>query len=99
MSSFLGVLFDGVSYGCLLFVISIGLSVTMGLMNFINLAHGAFAMVGGYVCVAAVPARADPCARHRPWRVPAVPGRAGHDHYGRVAPAARQDALRRPGTR
>jgi len=46
-----GVLFDGIAYGSLLFIISIGLSVTMGLMNFINLAHGAFAMLGGYVCV------------------------------------------------
>ena len=51
MTSFLGILFDGVTYGCLLFVMSIGLSVTMGLMNFINLAHGAFAMAGGYICV------------------------------------------------
>jgi branched-chain amino acid transport system permease protein len=49
--NFIGVLFDGIAYGSLLFLISIGLSVTMGLMNFINLAHGAFAMVGGYVCV------------------------------------------------
>jgi branched-chain amino acid transport system permease protein len=49
--NFIGVLFDGVAYGSLLFLISIGLSVTMGLMNFVNLAHGAFAMVGGYVCV------------------------------------------------
>ncbi|ANH75038.1 branched-chain amino acid transport system / permease component family protein [Ralstonia insidiosa] len=47
----MGVLFDGLAYGSLLFLISIGLSVTMGLMNFINLAHGAFAMAGGYVCV------------------------------------------------
>lgn len=47
----LGVLFDGLAYGSLLFVISIGLSVTMGLMNFVNLAHGAFAMLGGYTCV------------------------------------------------
>ncbi|MGO4332325.1 branched-chain amino acid ABC transporter permease [Cupriavidus sp. 2TAF22] len=46
-----GVLFDGVAYGCLLFLISVGLSVTMGLMNFVNLAHGAFAMFGGYVAV------------------------------------------------
>ena len=46
-----GVLFDGVAYGSLLFLMSIGLSVTMGLMRFINLAHGAFAMLGGYVCV------------------------------------------------
>src|SRR5512140_2375286 len=46
-----GVLFDGLAYGSLLFLISIGLSVTLGLMNFVNLAHGAFAMLGGYLCV------------------------------------------------
>jgi branched-chain amino acid transport system permease protein len=51
IGSALGVLFDGIAYGSLLFVISIGLSVTMGLMNFVNLAHGAFAMLGGYTCV------------------------------------------------
>ena len=51
ISSLPGVLFDGVAYGSLLFLISIGLSVTMGLMNFVNLAHGAFAMLGGYVAV------------------------------------------------
>jgi branched-chain amino acid transport system permease protein len=51
IGNFIGVLFDGIAYGSLLFVISIGLSVTMGLMNFVNLAHGAFAMVGGYACV------------------------------------------------
>ncbi len=45
----LTVLFDGVAYGMLLFVLACGLSVTLGLMNFINLAHGAFAMLGGYV--------------------------------------------------
>jgi len=45
------VIFDGIASGMLLFLISVGLSVTLGLMNFINLAHGAFAMVGGYVCV------------------------------------------------
>jgi branched-chain amino acid transport system permease protein len=46
-----GVLFDGIAYGMLLFVLSVGLSVTLGLMNFVNLAHCAFAMVGGYVTV------------------------------------------------
>ncbi len=46
------VLFDGIASGVLLFLISVGLSVTLGLMNFVNLAHGAFAMLGGYVCVA-----------------------------------------------
>lgn len=46
-----GVLFDGIAYGMLLFLLSVGLSVTLGLMNFVNLAHCAFAMVGGYVTV------------------------------------------------
>ena len=54
MGSFIGVLFDGIAYGSLLFVIAIGLSVTLGLMNFVNLAHGAFAMIGGYVSVVAM---------------------------------------------
>ena len=51
LANFAGVLFDGIAYGSLLFLISVGLSVTMGMMNFINLAHGAFAMLGGYVSV------------------------------------------------
>ena len=54
LGSFVGVLFDGIAYGSLLFIIAIGLSVTLGLMNFVNLAHGAFAMLGGYVCVNAM---------------------------------------------
>ena len=48
----LTLLFDGIAFGMLLFILSLGLAVTMGLMNFINLAHGAFAMAGGYVLVA-----------------------------------------------
>jgi branched-chain amino acid transport system permease protein len=51
MISFLGILFDGLAYGTLLFLISVGLSVTLGLMGFINLAHGVFAMLGGYLLV------------------------------------------------
>jgi branched-chain amino acid transport system permease protein len=47
----LTILFDGIAYGMLLFILAVGLAVTMGLMNFINLAHGAFAMVGGYTTV------------------------------------------------
>ena len=47
----LTILFDGIAYGMVLFVLACGLSVTMGLMNFVNLAHGAFAMLGGYVTV------------------------------------------------
>jgi branched-chain amino acid transport system permease protein len=45
------VLFDGLAFGMLLFVLSVGLSVTLGLMNFVNLAHCAFGMLGGYVTV------------------------------------------------
>src|SRR5688572_16796622 len=47
----LTLLFDGVAYGMLLFILALGLAVTMGLMNFINLAHGAFAMAGGYILI------------------------------------------------
>jgi branched-chain amino acid transport system permease protein len=47
----LGVLFDGLAYGMLLFLLSVGLSVTLGMMNFVNLAHLSFAMLGGYVTV------------------------------------------------
>src|SRR5574343_713730 len=50
----LTLLFDGMAYGMLLFILAVGLSVTMGLMNFSSLAHGAFAMVGGYLTVVLV---------------------------------------------
>ena len=43
------ILFDGIAYGMLLFVLACGLAVTLGLMNFVNLAHGSFAMAGGYI--------------------------------------------------
>src|SRR5262245_6352346 len=43
------ILLDGISYGMILFLISVGLTVTMGLMRVVNLAHGSFAMVGGYI--------------------------------------------------
>lgn len=42
------IFFDGLAYGMLLFLIAVGLSITMGMMNFVNLAHGVFAMLGGY---------------------------------------------------
>jgi branched-chain amino acid transport system permease protein len=49
MQSAVIVLLDGLAYGMVLFIISVGLTVTMGLMRVVNLAHGSFAMVGGYV--------------------------------------------------
>ncbi len=45
------ILFHGLAYAMILYIISVGLSVTMGLMGFVNLAHGVFAMAGGYVTV------------------------------------------------
>ena len=48
MNTFFNILIDGLAYGMVLFVIAVGLSVTLGLMRFVNLAHGAFAMMGGY---------------------------------------------------
>lgn len=48
------VLFDGLAFGMLLFVLSVGLSVTLGLMGFINLAHCAFGMLGGYIATTLV---------------------------------------------
>ena len=51
MLGFAGVLIDGMSYGALLFLMAIGLSVTLGLMGFVNLSHTALAMVGGYFTV------------------------------------------------
>jgi len=51
LAATISILFDGVAYAMLLFIISVGLSITMGLMGFANLAHGAFAMMGGYALV------------------------------------------------
>jgi branched-chain amino acid transport system permease protein len=49
-----GILLGGLAAGTVLFIVSVGLSVTMGLMGFVNLAHGAFAMFGGYLIVLAM---------------------------------------------
>src|ERR1700741_4628745 len=54
IASAFGFLFDGFAYGMLLFLLSVGLSVTLGMMNFVNLAHCSFAMIGGYVAVTLV---------------------------------------------
>src|SRR3990167_2547367 len=54
LASLVSVAFHGLAYGMILYVISVGLSVTMGLMGFVNLAHGVFAMAGGYVMLSAM---------------------------------------------
>jgi branched-chain amino acid transport system permease protein len=60
VDSMISVAFHGVAYGMILYVISVGLSVTMGLMGFANLAHGVFAMAGGYIMVSAMRAGGMP---------------------------------------
>jgi branched-chain amino acid transport system permease protein len=60
MDSLISVAFHGVAFGMILYVISVGLSVTMGLMGFANLAHGVFAMAGGYLMVSAMKAAGLP---------------------------------------
>jgi len=51
LNSLISILLGGMAAGMVLFIVSVGLSVTMGLMGFVNLAHGAFAMLGGYAIV------------------------------------------------
>ena len=80
----ISIVFDGLAYGMLLFIIAVGLSITMGLMGFINLAHGAFAMAGGYAMVSLTQAFGVPFllalalafppgrGRQHPVRTPAV---------------------------
>jgi branched-chain amino acid transport system permease protein len=48
LNAAISIAFDGLAYAMVLFIISVGLSVTMGLMGLVNLAHGVFAMAGGY---------------------------------------------------
>ena len=56
MMTFLSLLVDGVSYGMTLFLISVGLTVTLGVMRIVNLSHSAFAMIGGYFALWAMTA-------------------------------------------
>lgn len=60
MTSLLTILFNGLAYGLLLFVMAVGLSVTMGMMQFVNLAHISLSMLGGYVMVWAMDAAGVP---------------------------------------
>src|ERR1700746_3185501 len=60
LSAAVSIGFHGLAFAMVLYLISVGLSVTMGLMGFINLAHGVFAMAGGYVMVSATSALGAP---------------------------------------
>src|SRR3954451_2222814 len=51
LSALVSLAFHGLAYAMVLYLISVGLSVTMGLMGFVNLAHGVFAMAGGYLMI------------------------------------------------
>jgi branched-chain amino acid transport system permease protein len=60
MEALISILFHGLAYAMILYIVAVGLSVTMGLMGFVNLAHGVFAMAGGYVTVRLMNAYATP---------------------------------------
>jgi branched-chain amino acid transport system permease protein len=62
MDALISILFHGLAYAMVLYIVSVGLSVTMGLMGFVNLAHGVFAMAGGYVTVTLMNAYSVPFA-------------------------------------
>src|SRR5487761_33277 len=49
VSIFISIAFHGIAFAMVLYLVSVGLSVTMGLMGFVNLAHGVFAAAGGYL--------------------------------------------------
>src|SRR5579872_4617376 len=51
LDSAVSIAFHGLAFAMVLYIVSVGLSITMGLMGFVNLAHGAFAAVGGYVAI------------------------------------------------
>jgi branched-chain amino acid transport system permease protein len=51
LAALVSILFHGLAFAMILYIVSVGLSLTMGLMGFVNLAHGAFAMAGGYIAV------------------------------------------------
>jgi branched-chain amino acid transport system permease protein len=78
MTAFLTTLLDGLAYGMVLFVISVGLTITMGLMRVVNLAHGAFAMIGGYVAAVSIEAGL-------PWALAALLGSAAAGGIGGAA--------------
>src|SRR5262249_32847313 len=46
--------FNGLSYGALLFLLASGLSLIFGVMRIVNLAHGSYFMLGGYVGLSVV---------------------------------------------
>jgi branched-chain amino acid transport system permease protein len=81
LTSLAGIALGGATAGMVLFIVSVGLSVTMGLMGFVNLAHGGFAMLGGYAIVLSM--------RH--WELPFLPALA----LGFAAVAALSVALER----
>ncbi len=58
MATFAALLIDGIAYGMMLFLISAGLTVTLGVMRVVNLSHSAFAMIGGYLALWAMKRRA-----------------------------------------
>jgi branched-chain amino acid transport system permease protein len=49
LDTIVSIAFSGIAFAMVLYIVSVGLSITMGLLGVVNLAHGAFAMAGGYI--------------------------------------------------
>jgi branched-chain amino acid transport system permease protein len=60
VSIFISIAFHGLAFAMVLYLVSVGLSVTMGLMGFVNLAHGVFAAAGGYAMLTLINAYGVP---------------------------------------
>ena len=95
-AAMLTILFDGIAYGMLLFLIASGLAVTLGLMNFVNLAHGAFAMAGGYLASVLSNRMGVPFLATLPLAF-LLSARAGRAARADALPAALRAAAPRPG--
>lgn len=52
MTVFMSIIVDGLAYAMILFMITVGLSISLGLMHVVNMAHGVFAMIGGFATIA-----------------------------------------------
>ncbi len=49
-------IFNGVSYGAMLFLVGSGLSLIFGVMRIVNLAHGSYFILGGYIAISVIAA-------------------------------------------
>ena len=101
--------FNGVSYGALLFLVGSGLSLIFGVMRIVNLSHGSYFLLGGYVALSVIHAtgivgtvaagRRARCRRARPCDGASVPALAGPRNVRNAVIAFGLGVLARAGRR